>query len=503
MNHLIGQIYADQSWQSWTPEDSARRPAAGEFLILLKNSHGQICGAVRDPLGQMPAYFTKNALGEIIIENSLQKILARTSDQSIHWDAVFSIWADNYESTSSSVFTKISKIPAGHLLYKKDSEWRTRPFFQELKASAADLTETFEHVVAERAQTTAPFSLLLSGGFDSSLLYALLQKQNFNPHAVVLDFKQGEESESKNILALEKKYPGKMDVLFAEDLDENCFAWQGRETYFYSPTLNLFKPLAERARRRGSRFLWTGLGADEVFVRDESLLISLLQSGEIKSFAKAWKNKSHFGRSHSALLFSVLREFLPSDLREKLSRLAAAASDLKLPQVKHFAQLRRQHRLQERKKSSNNLLDIELHERLFKSGQIAFCCEQEQALAEIYQMQFCYPFLDLRLVACSLEKLPRFFHSEGLDKFALRSTFSQILPSEIALHDSTQAYDGWQMRQMALQKTRIQKYFEGTSSHHEAFNWTQLLSQWNADNFKSKNDFLLKYLFSLQIQTWS
>jgi asparagine synthetase B (glutamine-hydrolysing) len=497
MNELRGQIYSTASgamaWQNWSTACDLQAPTSGEHLVLLKNSQGELQGAVRDPLGMMPGYFAASALNEMMIETSLPKLLGQVADKSIDWDTIYALWADNYESTRRSPFKAISKVPAGHLLFKSDSQWQSRSFFKNLQASSASLRETFDQVLQERVQATKPFSLFLSGGFDSALIFRLLEKQNINFHAVSLNFTSGAESEQKALETLSRTSKQPVDIIDGHQLDRSHFEWKSEDRFFYSPTLSLFKPLLERARQKGSRSVWTGLGADEVFVRDQALLKQLLLSGEVQLFLQSWKQKQNHGLSFPQLIFALLREFMPSGVRLALSKKLKLKSDLSLPEVHQLAHLRRAHRFENQRRFKNSL-DAEMIDRVFESGMIAFCCEQEQALAENYQLQFCYPFLDLRLIACVLEQPARFFTGHGLDKFGLRQTFADLLPAEISFCESAQAYDQWQ-QPFLRQLSDLVRNSQNLGALKD------LATPYNFSNLESKNA-LLKQLYALHIQTW-
>ena len=451
MNQVSGHIFGSESWRNWKVDSKNCIPLPGEYCVYLTDKEGMLAGAVRDPLGLKPVYYTDS--GNMF--HTLKAAVHSTAQLTINWDYIYSLWAENFELHNSSPYNQIHRLPPGHVLFKSHGKWQTRAYFKEIAAENAQFKELFMSVIKDRAQTSPPFSVFLSGGFDSSLILAALKEQNFSPSFLSIEFSSGTASEQVGMQALRSRYNWQTVTLEGDNLSPQEFEWNPNNFGFYTPSLNLFKPLLRCTQSLGFKMVWTGIGADEVFSRSGSLLSTLLRHGEIQEFYKTWKGQKQCGIHSDSLLYAIAREFMPFSLRSALNRRLKIQTDIDLPKVQHFAQLRRSQRLL---KLRQNSTQNELKERVFQSGITSFSTEQEQELAAEYGIEFSYPFYDLRLIAASLHLDHHEFFKNGLDKTNLRNSFADLLPIEISSFQSQQGYDDWSVYQWLYWEPKIKQW---------------------------------------------
>jgi asparagine synthase (glutamine-hydrolysing) len=181
------------SFDQWGVEPSLQR-CVGMFAIAVWDEADQALHLVRDRLGIKPLFVATGA-GAVLFASELKGLLAdpRVSRR-VNPDSLASFFRYLYVPGPRSIFEGVMKLRAGHLLTLRrpgDPLPESRPFwslsdvarhglaspFEGSDEDAVDVTEEcLVQAVRQRMYADVPLGALLSGGIDSSLVVALMQR---------------------------------------------------------------------------------------------------------------------------------------------------------------------------------------------------------------------------------------------------------------------------------------------------------------------------------------
>ena len=181
----------------------------GMFAIAIYDKVSGDLTLIRDRVGVKPLYYYHKE-DEFIFGSELRPILTCKEDLTICKDALYEFFQFGYISSNLSIFENCFKVPAGHYLRfnTKTSElkiakyWSILPFFQKSKSkkSEKELVDELEELLIDACKLTmvsdVPVGVFLSGGIDSSIVAAILQKHYGNIHTFTIGFKEAKYNEA-------------------------------------------------------------------------------------------------------------------------------------------------------------------------------------------------------------------------------------------------------------------------------------------------------------------
>ena len=169
----------------------------GMFAIALWDAKDRRLYLVRDRMGEKPLYWTK--YGSTILFGSELKALRVIADwmPRIENSAVAAFIRHNYIPAPYTIYSDVWKLEPGHLVMIDSNGERHERAYWNLDAAIADgrshplsidqeaATEELEllltDAVSRRMIADVPLGAFLSGGYDSSLIAALMQKTSARP----------------------------------------------------------------------------------------------------------------------------------------------------------------------------------------------------------------------------------------------------------------------------------------------------------------------------------
>ena len=167
----------------------------GMFAFALWDTNRQILYAARDRTGQKPLYYWFD--GNSFVFGSEIKAILKHPDvprQSAFTDAktLALFLGYGYVPAPQTAFQNIFMLLPGHYLTLQTGEVQTKPYwsFPEIAESdshatladyQAELHDTLEQSVKMRLMSEVPLGAFLSGGLDSSLIVAIMQKHSTIP----------------------------------------------------------------------------------------------------------------------------------------------------------------------------------------------------------------------------------------------------------------------------------------------------------------------------------
>ena len=163
----------------------------GMFSFMITNLKSGICYVVRDRAGVKPLYYyhSKNAF---IASSDLRSVNHLIKNKTtLNLSAIESFFNLGYSELESSYINQIQKLPKGCYLkidlknydYKVFKYWDPLTFFNDeyLNISESEILDQLEDLITSafkyRMISDVPVGVFLSGGYDSSLVSAILSKK--------------------------------------------------------------------------------------------------------------------------------------------------------------------------------------------------------------------------------------------------------------------------------------------------------------------------------------
>jgi len=190
---------------------------SGMFAIALFDQANDALVLVRDRVGKKPLWFAKRADGSVLFASEVKALLAALPTRTLRNGVVAEVMQFGYVSAPNSAFTEIRQIPPATMAIWHNGDWSMRTYWQadyetEIQISYQDaLAETRQKIsaaVERRLISERPIGAFLSGGYDSTVVTALmaqLSKSTVKTFSIGFDHPQYNEAEYAGAVA---KYLG-------------------------------------------------------------------------------------------------------------------------------------------------------------------------------------------------------------------------------------------------------------------------------------------------------
>ena len=253
----------------------------GMFAIAIYNASDSKIVLIRDRVGVKPLYYLHEK-ETFVFASELKPIMQFKEDLKIDEEGLATYLRFGYITPDLSIFKHCKKLPAGHYaIYDLDansfeikSYWSILDFYTlpKFQKSEEELIDELEALLIDafkyRMVSDVPVGVFLSGGIDSSVVAAILQKHYGNIHTFTIGFNEAKYNEAtyaKEIASYlgtvhTEKYLGAddaRDILehFVEIYDEPFADSSG------IPTAMVCKV----AKENGMKVVLSADGGDEVF----------------------------------------------------------------------------------------------------------------------------------------------------------------------------------------------------------------------------------------------
>ena len=186
---------------------------AGMFAIALFDQANDALVLVRDRVGKKPLWFSKRADGSILFASEVKALLAGLPTRTLRKGAVAEVLQFGYINAPNSAFAEIRQIPPATMAIWHKGDWSMRTYWQpdyetEIQISYEDaLVETKKKIsaaVERRLISERPIGAFLSGGYDSTVVTALmsqLSKSTVKTYSIGFDHPQYNEAEYASAVA--------------------------------------------------------------------------------------------------------------------------------------------------------------------------------------------------------------------------------------------------------------------------------------------------------------
>lgn len=162
----------------------------GMFAIAIWDANRRRLVLGRDRLGQKPLVY-RHEPGRVAFASELKSLLEIPGlPREIDAGAIDQYLTYQYVPHPHTIFKGIHKLPPGHLAVYENNQFDVRPYWQpdlnhEIQITAGQATEQLRALMDEsvrlRMRSDVPLGAFLSGGVDSSLIVALMQRASDRP----------------------------------------------------------------------------------------------------------------------------------------------------------------------------------------------------------------------------------------------------------------------------------------------------------------------------------
>ena len=199
----------------------------GMFAFALWDDRRQSLLIARDRLGKKPLHYALHN-GKLYFASEIKSILTvRPELAEVNRAALMQYMYLGYVPDPATAFSKIHKLPPGHLLEFQHGELRVRKYWDlpeygtHASMSEEECLEEMEARLAEatriRLISDVPLGALLSGGTDSSTIVALMARASSRPvKTFAIGFRQADFDESQYARLVAQKFATEHHELILE-----------------------------------------------------------------------------------------------------------------------------------------------------------------------------------------------------------------------------------------------------------------------------------------------
>lgn len=521
------------AYRAWS-EDCVHR-LEGDFSFLLWDRRRRSLFCSRDFGGNRPLYYAD--LGStLIIASSMECILAHPQcPQDLNLVAIADVTAGLLASSHETAYRAISLLPAGRSLTWRERKARITTFWDpplghESRVSFADAAEELRallcRAVAERLDLEQPSSVWLSGGYDSTAVFAsgeqILAARGKGQHlqAISISYPTGDSGrEDELIKAVVEHWGSRVEWIDIADIP--LFDRPGeRAAERDDPLAHAFegmnRALAQVTRDAGSRVAFGGNGGDQLFQLSDIYLADLFRTGRWLDLAREWHAEGHSGSGFRTFFTRAVQPVLPRPVLA-LARILRRGRPLRgylerpLPDwiEPEFA---RRHGLLERervntpKRGRLSYAEYEMYWYL-TSAYGPRIASAVQSLALENGVEYRSPLYDRRVVEFAVSRPRPERRSSGETKRLLRRAMHGLLPDQVIAPRRYRTGTTHDYLARSMRESHAAFIAEALSQPLELaelgiVNTDVLRGRW--DHYQRKNDHILglQLFFTLQAELW-
>jgi asparagine synthase (glutamine-hydrolysing) len=286
------------------------------FALWDGTEHRVFCS--RDIVGSRPLYYAQ--IGDsLVVASTISGILGYPGcPHDLNLVAVADAASGLFASGYDTCYQAIQQLPAGCNLQWKDGVLRISRYWSPaanepesrlpFDQAAEELRELLCGAVAARLDPQGPTSIWLSGGFDSTAVFAageeVLKERGEGSHlqAVSVSYPPGDPGREDELIQLVVDHWGTSTTWIDIDdiplFDKPQQRAASRDEPFAHGFEMFNRRLAETSRDLGARVAFTGVGGDPLFALSPVFLADLLRGGQWIELAREWKLRSKRGRHY-------------------------------------------------------------------------------------------------------------------------------------------------------------------------------------------------------------
>ncbi|MBA4158980.1 MAG: hypothetical protein H0X65_16105 [Gemmatimonadetes bacterium] len=311
----------------------------GDWAFILWDSHERRVFCARDFGGRRPLFYADFG-GALLVASTASALLAhpRCSDE-LNPVAVAADAAGFFAEPHETAHRDIRVLPAGwslehhHTWTRVSRHWSPPPVRESggspFAEAAEHLRELLTRSVAERLSPQGPTSVWLSGGWDSTAVFAAGQKalREANDaghlHPVSISYPPGDSGREDELIAAVADHWGApvhwLDIRNISLLDRPEERAALRDEPFAHPFETGNRALAGGSRAVGAHVAFDGFGGDQLFQVSLVYLADLFRNGRWVSLSREWRQKGLNGGFRPFFRWAV-QPVIPRPLLDMVKR---------------------------------------------------------------------------------------------------------------------------------------------------------------------------------------
>ena len=275
----------------------------GDFAYVAFDTSSKTGHAARDPVGTRPLFHCRIAGGIALASSPSSLVKARLCSDALNTDWLAELCAGAVSVGSECAYRDVVALRQGERIWFDASgksgtdAWYVMPPFTEYGSSklsfdeaAGELRQLIVDAVRERIDPSQPTIVTLSGGRDSTAVYAAGRHcAGDRVQSVSLSYPPGDIGrENETIVEVLAQCGGQPTWVEAPQVPILAHVGQGRRSHdaFRHPYEGTTTALSDRASALGARVVLNGLGGDTLFHAERSYLSDLLMGGRWSAFRR-------------------------------------------------------------------------------------------------------------------------------------------------------------------------------------------------------------------------
>jgi asparagine synthase (glutamine-hydrolysing) len=259
----------------------------GMFAIALYDTKRDILLLARDRLGKKPLHYALHQ-DRLLFGSEIKTILAVHPELAeIDSEGLLQYFYFGYIPDPHTVFRRIRKLPAGHLMEFRQGEVKIRQYWDLPEYGTHppvsedecldELERRLEEAVRIRLISDVPLGALLSGGVDSSIIVALMARTSAKPvKTFSIGFRAEHFNESEYARLVAERFGTEHHELILEpDLEETLTYLSGMMEEPFGDSSMLPTYYVCRMARQKVTVALSGDGGDELFAGYDRYLVAM------------------------------------------------------------------------------------------------------------------------------------------------------------------------------------------------------------------------------------
>jgi asparagine synthase (glutamine-hydrolysing) len=319
----------------------------GDFAAAIWDRSARSLVLARDFTGATPLFHADMRGGGVAASSSMDALLAIPEiDATLDRDVLAQSSSWIFVPRSRTVHRGIARLEPGAVVALDGAtgrelsrrEWEA-PIFEraagELRfdAAAEQLRTLLREAVRERLSPTAPSSVWMSGGYDSTAVFAAGRDAGAGGLVPVsVSYPPGDTGREDEAIELVASRFG-ATVHWLQSANVDLFArMEATATLADEPFVHLYAEfnaaLARTSVAAGARVAMGGYGGDQLFWASNVYLADLLQQGRLRTL---WSDARRLRLGAAGMMEWIVNPLLPSRARDALRRLAPRSERLLQP----------------------------------------------------------------------------------------------------------------------------------------------------------------------------
>lgn len=198
------------AYEQWGPQGCLEK-LRGIFAFAIWDSRQQTLFLARDPMGVKPLYYAEDN-GRLYFGSEIRGMLLLSNmSREVNLTALDAFLAMGFVTSPHTIFKGINKLPPAHYLLVKQGRVSIQRYWalnyepgppRPEAEVVAEFGELLRETVEMQLMSEVPLGALLSGGIDSTMIVALMQRVNPTPvKTVSIGFEADAYDETDKALA--------------------------------------------------------------------------------------------------------------------------------------------------------------------------------------------------------------------------------------------------------------------------------------------------------------